>query len=156
MINIMLVLLFLTNNENRCWAHTAIRSGGSCSMEYLGDDVQFLRSEEEGTNDDGMKTWTKGGDSMELEQSTRRRRLGWVDRIVMDRDGSGWIDDRDDEEGSGRKDQAGRIEMRRRSTIKATTTNRMDGSEWIRIVGSGEGENHGNDDDDEDNKGPEW
>ncbi|CBK19505.1 uncharacterized protein CELE_Y49E10.30 [Caenorhabditis elegans] len=96
----MLVLLFLTNNENRCWAHTAIRSGGSCSMEYLGDDVQFLRcrasheeatpilsyrhhlhnhqatarsskgrprtTEEEGTNDDGKKTWTKGGDSMEL------------------------------------------------------------------------------------------
>ncbi|CCD64129.1 uncharacterized protein CELE_F29G9.1 [Caenorhabditis elegans] len=48
----MLVLLFLTNNENRCWAHTAIRSGGSCSMEYLGDDVQFLRcraSHEEAT-----------------------------------------------------------------------------------------------------------
>ena len=45
----------------------------------------FYRTEEEGTNDDGKKTWTKGGDSMELNWNE-------ISLKISSDDGSGWIE----------------------------------------------------------------
>eukprot|EP00081_Caenorhabditis_elegans_P027056 NP_510729.1 Uncharacterized protein CELE_Y13C8A.1 [Caenorhabditis elegans] len=42
-------------------------------------------TEEEGTNDDGKKTWTKGGDSMELNWNE-------ISLKISSDDGSGWIE----------------------------------------------------------------